>query len=300
VSRPESFPLVGLLYFATDRSLPLTEFARAAADRGFDSVLLPEHTHIPVSSAHAYPADVEIPERYLRILDPYIGLATIAAQTQLRIGTCISLIAQHDPIALAKAIATLDLLSGGRFTLGVGFGWNLDELANHGRDVTRRRSIVREYVATMRTLWCDAEAEYDGAHVKLAPSWAWPKPMPRSVPGSQQSTIPVLLGCAPTPRGLAEVVNWADGWIPGGDDTEQLATWLTDLRSQWTAADRDRAGPIVWPMQTLTDDEKLRSQLGRFQALGVDQVVLDLQVLNKSEILPVLDRYARVVAASRG
>lgn len=291
MSRHASTPSIGLLHFSTDRSMPLTDFARAAAERGFNSVLLPEHTHIPVSSAHSFPAGVDVPERYLRTIDPYIGLATIAAQTELQIGTCISLVAQHDPIALAKAIATLDFLSGGRFTLGVGFGWNLDELANHGRDVARRRSMVREYVATMRALWRDEEASFAGEHVQLAPSWAWPKP--------EQKAVPVLLGCAPTPKGLAEVVSWADGWIPSGDDSEQLAKSLTDLRSQWAAAGRADSGPIVWPMQTLSDDQTLRTQLERFRDLGVDQVVLDLQMLTTDEILPVLDRYAAVVAASR-
>ena len=292
MSRPDTAPLVGLLYFATDRSLPLAEFARAAADRGFDSVLLPEHTHIPLSSAQAYPVGAEMPERYLRVLDPYIGLALVAAQTDLRIGTCISLVAQHDPIALAKAIATLDYLSAGRFTLGVGYGWNLDELANHGRGVTHRRSIVREHVAAMRTLWRDDEAQFDGEHVHLSPSWAWPKPA--------QASIPVLLGCAPTPRGFEEVVRWADGWIPSGNDADLLATWLTELRSRWTDAGRDESGPIVWPMQAPCTDETLRTQLERFHALGVSQIVLDLQTLTPDEVLPVLDRYATVIAAGVG
>ena len=116
-------PLTGLHYFATDRSMPVADFARAAAERGFDAVLLPEHTHIPVDTEAPYAGGGELPERYRRTLDPYVALAVVAAQTDLRIGTCISPVAQHDPIALAKTIATLDFMSGGRFSLGVGYGW---------------------------------------------------------------------------------------------------------------------------------------------------------------------------------
>ena len=139
-------PEIGLHYFATDRSLPVADFARAAAERGFDAVLLPEHTHIPVSTEAPYPGGGELPERYRRTLDPYVALSVVAAQTDLQIGTCISLVAQHDPIALAKTIATLDFMSGGRFSLGVGYGWNEPELANHGRDggrAARDRPRVR-------------------------------------------------------------------------------------------------------------------------------------------------------------
>jgi alkanesulfonate monooxygenase SsuD/methylene tetrahydromethanopterin reductase-like flavin-dependent oxidoreductase (luciferase family) len=160
-------PLAALHYFATDRSLPVADFARAAAERGFDAVLLPEHTHIPVCTESPYPGGGDLPERYRRTLDPYVALSVVAAQTDLEIGTCISLVAQHDPIALAKTIATLDFISGGRFSLGVGYGWNVPELANHGREAAERRAIVREYVALMRALWQDTEAEFHGKHANL-------------------------------------------------------------------------------------------------------------------------------------
>ena len=206
MSGTPSRPPVALHYFATDRSLPVADFARAAAERGFDAVLLPEHTHIPVCTESPYPGGGDLPERYRRTLDPYVALSVVAAQTELKIGTCISLVAQHDPIALAKTIATLDFISGGRFSLGVGYGWNVPELANHGREAASRRAIVREYVALMRALWQDTEAEFHGDHANLSPSWAWPKPV-------QQPSVPVLLGCQLTPRGYAEIVGWADGWI---------------------------------------------------------------------------------------
>ena len=285
-------PLLGLLYFATDRSLPIADFARAAAERGFDAIVLPEHTHIPVSSRSSYPGSGDLPERYSRTLDPYIGLSIVAAQTSLRIGTCVSLVAQHDPIALAKTIATLDFVSGGRFSLGVGYGWNIPELANHGREVTQRRAIVREHVELMRTLWRETTAEFHGQHASLSPSQAWPKPV-------QQPSVPVLLGCSPTPRGYAEIVRWADGWIPGGSDPDLLTSWVTTLRARWRDAGRGEPGPVISPMQAIVDDDTLRANFDRFRALGVDQVILDLQTADRDDVLPILDRYAAVLTASR-
>jgi probable F420-dependent oxidoreductase len=282
-------PLAALHYFATDRSLPVGDFARAAAERGFGAVLLPEHTHIPVRTGSPYPGGEDLPERYRHTLDPYVALSVVAAQTDLEIGTCISLIAQHDPIALAKTIATLDFISGGRFSLGVGYGWNRPELANHGRDPARRRAIVREYVGLMRALWQDTEAEFHGEHADLSPSWAWPKPV-------RQPSVPVLLGCQLTPRGYAEIVGWADGWIGYGSDLDLFASQATALRAQWAEAGRATAGPLIRPMLGIVDDDTLRRSFEHFQALGVDQVVLDLQTVD-GDILAVLDRYAAALAA---
>jgi len=282
-------PLAALHYFATDQSLPVTDFARAAAERGFDAVLLPEHTHIPVSTGSPYPGGGDLPERYRRTLDPYVALSVVAAQTDLKIGTCISLVAQHDPIALAKTIATLDFISGGRFSLGVGYGWNVPELANHGREAASRRAIVREYVALMRALWQDTEAEFHGDHANLSPSWAWPKPV-------QQPSVPVLLGCQLTPRGYTEIVGWADGWIGFAGDLDVFAGQVTTLRSRWAEAGRAAAGPLIRPMLGTVDDDTLRRSFERFRALGADQVVLDLQAV-EGDILAVLDRYAAALAA---
>jgi len=287
VSRSQGRPLVGLQYFATDRSLPVADFARAAAERGFDAVLLPEHTHIPVSTEAPYPGG-DLPERYRRTLDPYVALTVVAAQTDLKIGTCISLVAQHDPIALAKTIATLDFVSGGRFSLGVGYGWNGPELANHGHEAAKRRAIVREYVQLMRSLWQDTEAEFHGEHANLSPSWAWPKPV-------QQPSVPVLLGCRPTPSGYAEIMRWADGWISYGHDLDLFASQVTTLRSRWADAGREPAGPLIWPMLGIVDDDTLSRSFERFLALGADLVVLDLQAA-EDDLRSILDRYAAVLA----
>jgi probable F420-dependent oxidoreductase len=281
-------PLAARHYFATDQSLPAAEFARAAAERGFDAVLLPEHTHLPVDTVAPYPGGGDLPERYRRTLDPYVALSVVAAQTGLRIGTCVSLVAQHDRITLAKTIATLDFLSGGRFTLGVGYGWNGPELANHGHQAAERRVLVREHVQLMRALWRDVVAEFDGDHARLSPSWAWPKPVrPRSVP--------VLLGCQLSPRGCAEITAWADGWIGFSGDLDQFAVRAASLRAQWAAAGRSAAGPLIQPMLGLVDDDTLRRSFERFQALGADQVVLDLQDA-EGDIRGVLDRYAAALS----
>ncbi|SEO69695.1 probable F420-dependent oxidoreductase, Rv2161c family [Trujillonella endophytica] len=285
-------PLVGLLYRETAAAMPLLEFAQAAAERGFDSVAIGEHTHIPVSRESPFPGGGDLPDAYPEFPDPYVALAFIAAQTSLRIAVTIALVAQHDPIALAKTTATLDRMSGGRLTLGVGFGWNREELANHGKSFADRREIVRDYIRLMRTMWTETEAEYHGTHANLERSWSWPKPI--------QSPVPVLLGAQAGPRAFEAIIDWADGWIPGGHDLDWLATQLEELRSRWVDAGRDEAGPVVWPMQNFVlTDEQLQSRLERLRELSVHQVLLDIPTAGRDEVLPLLDRYANVLAASR-
>jgi probable F420-dependent oxidoreductase len=286
---PASFPQIGILFYGTDTSYPLIDFALAIEERGFDSILLPEHTHMPVQAQ--YPVG-ELPDRYRRVLDPYVGLAMVAARTNLKLATAISLIAQHDPIALAKTIATLDHLSGGRFTLGIGYGWNQPELENHGHDFDKRRAIARDYLELMRVLWREDEAEYSGPHASVSRSWAWPKP-PR------ERSVPVLLGVIPSERGFADVIRRADGWLPGGDNPELMAGWLETLRRGWAEAGRAESGPIIWPMlgvNAVLDEDTLRSRLETYAALGVDQVVLDMQAVSKQDTMATLDRYAKVRA----
>jgi probable F420-dependent oxidoreductase len=292
MTAPDSAPLqIGLHYAPTDTSMPVVDLAQAAADRGFDAIVLPEHTHIPVASQ--YPSgDGQVPDRYRRILSPYISLAFVAASCNLNVGTCVSLVAQHDPVVLAKTIATLDYLSGGRFTLGVGYGWNRHELANHGKAFQHRRALTREHVALMRALWADDEAEFHGEHVSLSPSWSWPKPV-------QRPAVPVLLGCSPTPRGFDDAASWADGWMPVCQDPVMLGEWLPALNERWKAARRDRP-PVVWVLHfgDALADSKLRSNLAHFRDTAVAQVMLDIPTGTRDELLPILDRYARLMAES--
>lgn len=283
----EADPGFGLLFFGTDESLPLLEVAHLAEERGFGALVLPEHSHMPIVST--YPVG-ELPERYRRPLDPYVALAVVAARTTLEIGTCVSLVAQHDPITLAKTVATLDFLSEGRVTLGVGYGWNRAELADHGHRFGERRAVVRDHVALMRTLWRDEVAEYYGQHASVSPSWAWPKPV--------RGAVPVLLGVLPTERGVADIAAWADGWMPGSDD--QLVAGLPALREAWSRAERGEPSPIVWPKINFTpDDEDLLRRIERARAAGVDRILLDMQAVSRDDTVRVLDRYAAILTKSR-
>lgn len=289
--RPDS-PGVGLLYRPTGSAMSLLELAHAADERGFEFVGVGEHTHIPLARETPFPAGGELPDAYPEFPDPYVALAFVAAETSLRIVVTVALVAQHDPIALAKTIATLDHMSGGRLTLGVGFGWNREELANHGKLFKDRRAIVGDYVGLMRALWTETEAEYHGQHANLERSWSWPKPV--------QPSIPVLLGAQAGNRSFEAIVQWADGWIPGASDADWLAARLSDLRLQWIDAGRSERGPIVWAMlNTVLDDDQLRARLDRFRELSVDQIQLDIPTATREEILPLLDRYAKVIATRR-
>ncbi len=280
-------PGVGVLYRATDQ-MRFLELARAAGERGFTSLVLGEHTHIPVSSDPAWfpGSGASIPDTYPRLLDPYVALSFVAAQTSMKIGTCTALPAMHDPVALAKALATLDFLSGGRLTLGVGYGWNRDEFTSHGREYKHRRAIVREHVELMRQLWTEVEAEYHGEHANLERSWSWPKPA--------QPTIPVLLGAAGQPLAMKAIVDWADGWMPGGP-VDWIAGKLGELRRRWAEAGRAEAGPVVWVIQEITDGDSFPADLERLAELGVAEVLISFNTTDKDEILPVLDRYAKAI-----
>ena len=202
---------IGVTIHSTDLAMSPVELAREAESRGFASLYVPEHTHIPTSRRTPPPTgDAELAEEYRRSLDPYVSLAAAASVTStIRLGTGIALVAQHDPIALAKEIATLDLLSGGRFVLGIGYGWNREEMANHGIEFRRRRERVRETMLAMQELWSKEEASFEGEFVRFEASWMWPKPI-------QQPRPRVLIGGAPGPRLFAHVAEYADGWIPIG------------------------------------------------------------------------------------
>lgn len=286
----DGFPTVGLHYGATDISMPVLELAHAAAERGLESLVLPEHTHIPTSQLSQYPKG-PMPPRYKRLLDPYVALAFVAAQTGLAVGTCISLVAQRDPVILAKEIATIDHLSGGRMlAVGVGYGWNKEQFDHHRRGkFSQRRALVREHVAIMRSLWRDDEAQYEGEHVSLSTSWMWPKPVQRPSP-------PVLLGSAAGEKAFAEIVGWADGWIPGGYDVvEWLPEALERLRRQWAEAGRPEAGPMVAVMQGPAEDAELVRRFDLFRSLGVHHVFLDVPSEPADVVMPLLDGYARVL-----
>jgi probable F420-dependent oxidoreductase len=275
---------IGVTIFATDRSMGLVELAREAEARGFHSLYVPEHTHIPTSRRTPPPTGDEVlPEEYKRTLDPTVALAAVASVTsRIRLGTGIALVAQHDPLVLAKALATLDLVSGGRLVLGVGYGWNREEMESHGVDYKRRREIVREKMLAIQALWSDEVAEFRGEHVRFEPSWQWPKPVQRPRPT-------VLIGGAPGPRLFAHVAEWADGWLPIGGAGLRAA--LPELHRAFEARGRDPATLQVVPMGVLPDAGKLE----HYASIGVTEVVLRLPSAPRDAVMPTLDAYARFV-----
>ncbi|GAA2574894.1 TIGR03619 family F420-dependent LLM class oxidoreductase [Actinomadura fulvescens] len=268
---------LGITMFATDRTMAPHDLAREAESRGFASFYIPEHTHIPVSRETPPPTGVDtLPEEYARTLDPFVALAAAAAATgRIRLGTGVCLPAQREPIVTAKAVATLDRISGGRFVLGIGFGWNREEAADHGVPWKLRRGMAREHVLAMRELWTNEEASFKGEHVAFQPSWSWPKPA---------GHVPVLLGGAPGPLLFAHIAEYGDGWMPIGGAGIREA--LPALRAACEKAGRETV-PVI-PFGTLPTSEKL----DYYASLGVEEVVLRVPAAGRDEVLPVLDGYA--------
>ena len=273
---------LGITAFLTDRSMAPAAFGRAVEERGFSSLFLPEHTHLPVR-ADAPPSIVEgvDPEDYRRSLDPFVALSTVAAVTdRVRLGTGVALVAQHDPIVLAKQVATLDHVSGGRAVLGIGFGWNRAEAADHGVRFERRRDVARDHVRCMDAIWSQDQASYRGEFVDLEPCWSWPKPL-------QQPRVPVLIGGGATESVFAAVVDYGDGWIPiGGAGLSEALPRLHRLAEQ---GGRDPAVLQVVPFGTVPSAGKL----DHYRSLGVREVVLRIAGGPADEMLATLDAHAK-------
>ncbi len=276
---------IGVTIHSTDKSMDVVQLAIEAEARGFESLYVPEHTHIPTSRRTPAPTgDAELGEEYLRSLDPYIALAAAASRTgRIRLGTGIGLVAQHDPITFAKQLATLDLLSAGRLVLGIGYGWNHEEMENHGIDVKRRRARVRETMLAMQELWSNEVAEFHGEFVDFEPSWQWPKPV-------QEPRPRTLIGGGAGPKLFAHIAEYADGWIPIGG--AGLAGALPELRRVVEENGRDPGELHVVPMGVFPDDAKL----DYYRSLGVTETVLRLPSASRDEVMSKLDEFARYVA----
>jgi len=272
--------------FLTDLTMGPVELARAVEERGLHSLYVPEHTHIPTSRKTPPPTgDAELRDEYKRTLDPFVALSMAAAATErLVVGTGICLIAQRDPIVTAKAVASLDQLSRGRFVLGVGFGWNADEIEDHGVTMADRRAVTREHVLAMRALWDNDVGSFDGEFVQIPPSWSWPKPVHAGGP-------PVLIGGAAGPKLFAHIAEYADGWIPIGGAGVNAA--LVELHRACDAVGRDPATLRIVPFGTLPDAGKLEY----YASLGITEVVLRLPAGDADRVLPILDEYAPLVHA---
>ncbi|MFD5709374.1 LLM class F420-dependent oxidoreductase [Streptomyces pharetrae] len=284
---------IAVTIFLTDETITPTRLARELEERGFAGLYLPEHTHIPVERTTPYPAGGELPREYGRTLDPFVALGQAAAVTRtLGLGTGITLVAQHDPIDLAKQIATVDHVSGGRFTLGLGFGWNVEEAADHGVRWRTRRDLVRDRMALMRALWAEEPTAYGGEFGSVRASHAHPKPVQK--PRGPVVGPRTLIGGAAGPKLFAHICEYADGWLPIGG--RGLSTTLPALRAAWADAGRDPAALQVVPYAVHPTPGKL----AHYAELGIEEVVLQLPPAGEAEVLRTLDALAPYVGGESG
>ena len=278
---------VGAMLFPTDRSIQPIEFGEALEERGFHSVWFPEHSHIPTSRRTPWggrPGAPPLPEMYWRTHDQLIGLTAIAARTErLRLGTGISLVAQHDVFWLAKQLASLDVISGGRVTFGVGYGWNIEEMNQHGVEYRIRRQLVHEKLRAMQALWTEEVAEYRGAMVSVEPSWAWPKPVQKPHP-------PIVMGGGGGPKMYAAIAEFASGWMPLGR-TQGLKESIAEMREAVAAAGRDPHEIEIAVFQAIPNARKIEEWL---QA-DVDLLIMDVPSAPAEDVIPILDGYVPFV-----
>ncbi len=277
----------GVAIFPTADIQSPPELARMAEDRGFECLLFPEHTHIPVSCQTPYPGGGELPPEYSRTYDPFVALTAAAtASEKLLIGTGICLVIERDPIVTAKEVASVDRLSEGRFLFGVGAGWNVEEMANHGTDASRRFAVMRERIEAMKQIWSEDEASYHGRHVDFDRIWCWPKP-------AQKPHPPVLVG-GNGPKVLERVVAFGDEWMPNriGDDEGMLAR-CHDLSARAEQAGR---GPIPITIAGMMRDP---ARIERFAQAGVHRALFWLPPRGPDEVEAAMDRYAAAADAYR-
>ncbi len=276
----------GVTMFPTDYSIGPAELARAVEDRGFESLFFPEHTHIPASRRTPWPAGAELPKEYSHTLDPFVALTAAAMATErLLVGTGICLVIERDPITLAKEVASLDLVSKGRFLFGIGGGWNLEEMENHGTDPEQRWKVLRERVLAMKQLWTQDDAEYHGRFVDFDAAWSWPKPV-------QQPHPPVLIGGSGR-HVLKRVVEYGDGWMPiPGRDQRPLAERIAELQRLASAAGRSAIPVSVFG--ALPQPEALKG----FVEAGVERCIFWMPTLPDGEAQAFLDRCAEAAKAA--
>ncbi len=272
----------GVSMFATDYAMSVVDLGRAAEELGFESFFLPEHTHIPVKRETPWSGGGELPREYSHTLDPFVALGAVAAVTgRIKLGTGVCLVIQRDPIALAKEVASLDLLSGGRFLFGVGVGWLREEIANHGTDPRTRARLFGERMRAMQTIWSSDEPAFHGRYVNFDPIWSWPKPV-------QQPHPPVLLG-GDVPAAMERVIEYADEWMPHPDRGDRpLKDRIAEFWRLSESAGRGRLPVTVFGSRA---DRKLVEE---YQAAGASRCVFRLPPAGSDEVLPALKAAAAV------
>ena len=276
---------VGVLYFPTDYGIDIRELARAAEERGFDSLFLPEHTHIPKSRRTPFPGGGDLPKAYSHTHDPFVALSFAAAATRkILLGTGICLIPQRDPIVTAKCVASLDQLSNGRFVFGIGGGWNVDEMENHGARYETRFKLMRERILAMKALWTEEEAAFHGEMVNFDAVWLYPKPM-------QQPHPPILLGGS-SDYTLKRVVEFCNGWFPIARPGFKPKEAIGRLRSVASAAGRDSSTLTISVFGAPADN----AALTEYRDAGIHRAVLPIPDLTRDEIMGLLDKYSPLAA----
>jgi probable F420-dependent oxidoreductase len=274
----------GLVMFPTDYSIRPDELARAAEERGFESLFFPEHTHIPASRRTPYPAGGELPKEYFHSHDPFVALSMAAAVTKkIKLATGICLVIERDPIVLAKEVASLDLLSGGRVILGIGGGWNVEEMENHGTAFKTRWKLLRERVEAMKAIWRNEEGSYHGELVKFDPIWSYPKP-------AQKPHPPILLG-GHGEVALKRVVAYCDGWLPISMMAGDLKKQIGELHRLAREKGRDPKSISISVFWTQPD----RQAIDAYGEMGAERVIFALQSESREKLLPILDGYAKLI-----
>jgi len=276
----------GVAMFLTDYSITPSELGRAVEERGFESLWLPEHTHIPTSRKSPWPGGAQLPDVYKQTLDPFMALTAAAVATKrIKLATGICLVVERDPIHAAKNVATIDQLSSGRFLFGVGGGWNAEEMANHGTDFKTRFTLMRERIEAMKAIWRSDVAEYHGQFVNFDPLWAWPKPVQKPHP-------PIIVG-GEFPHGAKRAITYGDGWMPiGGRGLDALAI-LPRFRQMAAEAGRN---PDEVPMSIFAARQD-HEQLKGYRDAGVDRAIFLVATLGRDEALTSLDAAAAVASA---
>ena len=273
---------IGAVAFFTTDSLRPGLLARALEERGFESLWVPEHTHIPSSRRSDYPASGGLVQAYYALMDPFLALNSAATATsRLKIGTGIALIVQRDPIVTAKLVSTIDQLSDGRFLFGVGNGWNQDEIENHGTAFKTRHKLARERIEAMKAIWTEEEPAYHGEFVAFDKMKQWPKPRQKPHP-------PIIVGGA-FPHAARRAVRYGDGWIPRDDWLERDGLGVIDeFHRMAIDAGRDPKSLPITLFRVPDDIERLRL----YETIGIDRVVFSLPAAGEDKIVPILDRWA--------
>jgi probable F420-dependent oxidoreductase len=278
----------GVMMFATDYAVAPGELAAMLEERGYESLFLPEHTHIPASRRTPYPAGGDLPQEYWHTYDPFVALTAAAAATErLRVATGICLVIERDPITTAKQVASLDRLSDGRMLFGVGAGWNLEEMANHGTDGSKRFGVLRERVEAMKAIWAQDEASYHGEHVDFDAIWSWPKPL-------QQPHPPILVG-GNGPKVTDRVMAFGDEWMPNAmRDAEGLQQRIREFRERSQEAGSGRLGVTLYAAPAKAQ------AIGDYERAGVHRYVFLMRSSEREEAERRLEQLDGVIAEYRG